>query len=184
VTSYANLKNKQGAIMDASAVNVTAELEHPGTGWPIPSTFYVFMRNDSVDCERQRQFYKFLYWTRTNHLALTQVYSLGYAPLPQNDSDFVLQSLLNAKCNNRLILEIRVEKMHDSNAFLGFLSTSMILLGNFKISIHLIIQGISIFLLICWFFANPTSRSNIPILFYQILQFSGITTVYISVIFW
>ena len=39
-------------------------------------------------------------------------------------------------------------------------------------------------MLVFWFIFHPTIRKTAAIIFYQTLQFSGITIVYISIIFW
>ena len=140
--------------------------------YPLTLTSFVTYRLDiDQDCEKLREFFKFMYFTKTDAKSLSRLRELGFSRFSSSLNDQILNFLETATCKGHLILYTKITTQHDNASFPTYLALGLIFLG------------ISIILGAVWQYLNKSRCSKVVVM-YQAILLVGITLTYISIVFW
>jgi len=110
-TVTANAETLQSAMSDFAGSfsdRLTTDIvDGPGANsWPIAGYTYLILHSNSMqDCQKAQKLMEYIQWTLTDPTAAKEASDLGYAVLPDNVRQLVLNKLAEVTCNGNSLMK-------------------------------------------------------------------------------
>jgi len=110
-TVTANAETLQSAMSDFAGSfsdRLTTDIvDGPGANsWPIAGYTYLILHSNAMqDCQKAQKLMEYIQWTLTDPTAAKEASDLGYAVLPDNVRQLVLNKLAEVTCNGNSLMK-------------------------------------------------------------------------------